>query len=507
MNYKNELRKKFTESLKAVGPVVIIVALLSLTLAPIPPGIMLLFLGGSILVLVGMMFFSLGATMAMETMGEKIGSGLTKTKKLWLILLVGFILGVIITIAEPDLQVLATQIPSVDKTTLIFTVAGGVGLFLVVAFLRMVLNIPLRILLIFFYGAVLILGFFTPKNFLSVAFDAGGVTTGPMTVPFIMAFGAGIAAIRNDRHAADDSFGLVALCSVGPILAVMIISMIVKPTETPVLEQLIVEISETTELRELFISELPTYLKELGLSLLPSVAIFGIFQIFTLHLNKTVLKKILIGLVFTYGGLVLFMTGVNIGFLPAGTYLGKLLAGLPYRFIILPIGMVIGYCIVNAEPAIYVLMHQVEDITNGMIRGKTLKQTLCISVSVSVGLAMLRILFDIPILYFVLPGYIIALLLSFFSPKIFTAIAFDSGGVASGPMTSTFLLPFAMGACAAVGNDIMTDAFGVVALVAMTPLLAIQVLGIIYSVKEKSRVTLPSSEGKETVDNFAIIEL
>ena len=503
-----KLKKKKQEALKAVLPIILLVVLLSLTLVPIPAGFMLAFLFGSLMLMIGMMLFSLGADLAMETMGEKLGARLTKSRKLILIILFSFVLGFLITMSEPDLQVLANQIPTIPNLTLILAVSGGVGIFLMLAVLRMLFKIPLRILLLLSYAAVIALSFFAPKNFQAIAFDAGGVTTGPMTVPFIMAYGVGIAAIRSDKNAKDDSFGLIALSSVGPILAVLVISILLRPESISNTETWLPDVTKTTEIRYLFLTAFPTYLKELAIAILPITALFGIFQLVSLKLDRHTLIRIGVGLIYTYVGLVIFMTGVNVGFLPVGTFLGQALAGLPYRWIVLPIGMLVGYFIVNAEPAIYVLMHQVEDLTNGAIKGKTLKLSLSFSVSIAVGLALLRVLTGISIMWFMVPGYVIALLMMFFCPKIFTAIAFDSGGVASGPMTATFLLPFAMGACLAVGGNVTTDAFGVVAMVAMTPLLTIQALGIAYRIKEARKVkALRPESAALPEDPYAVIEL
>ena len=505
--YFSGLRNKFEEALKAVLPIIGIVLLLSLTVAPIPSGIMLAFLFGGLFLIVGMMFFSLGAELAMETMGGKLGAKITKTRKLPLILFLGFLLGFMITISEPDLQVLANQVASIPNLALIISVAVGVGLFLVAAFLRMVLNVPLRLMLLVSYAIVITLSFFAPKDFIAVAFDSGGVTTGPMTVPFIMAFGIGISSIRSDRRAADDSFGLVALCSVGPIIAVLLLAMIFHPDSATYTETWLPDFSETVEMGSLFVQAFPTYLKEMAIALLPISVFFGVFQLVSLRLDRHTLIRIGVGVLYTYVGLVLFLTGGNGGFLPAGTFLGQTLGGLSYRWIVIPIGMLIGFFIVKAEPAIYVLMRQVEELTNGAIKGKVLQRSLCISVAVSIGLAMLRVLTGVSVFWFVIPGYAAALALSFFTPKMFTAIAFDSGGVASGPMTATFLLPFAMGACMAVGGNVTTDAFGVVAMVAMTPLITIQLLGLLYKVREKRsrELYVPGGAGEE--DIYAIIEL
>ncbi len=481
---RSKLIEKSKETLKAVLPIIMIVLLLSFTVAPISPEILMEFLIGAVMLIVGMLFFSIGAEMAMTPMGERVGTTMTKSRNLAVMVFVSFALGFVITISEPDLQVLAQQVPSVPNAVLILAVAAGVGILLVVALLRMLLRVALPPMLLLFYAVVFALAAFVPKDFLAVAFDSGGVTTGPMTVPFIMAFGVGISAIRSDKHAAEDSFGLVSLCSVGPIIAVLILGMIYHPQSTEYLSDAIPEITDTVQLGRLFAKGIPVYLREMALSLLPIVLFFGAFQLISRDIKKKTLIKILIGLVYTYVGLVLFLTGVNVGFMPAGNYLGQVIAGLPYAWIIIPIGMVIGYFIVQAEPAVFVLTKQVEEITSGAISAMAMERSLSVGVAVSIGLAMIRVLTGISIMWFIVPGYAIALFLTFFVPKIFTSIAFDSGGVASGPMTATFLLPFAMGACNAVGGNIITDAFGVVAMVAMTPLITIQSLGLIYRMKE-----------------------
>lgn len=509
--YRTKLQEKLNESLNAVLPIIGIVLVLSFTIAPIEPGILLAFLMGAVLLIVGMMFFTLGAEMSMTPIGERVGTSMTRTKKLGTAIFLCFILGFMITISEPDLQVLAEQVPSIPNMALILAVAAGVGIFLILAFIRMLFGIPLSRMLLVFYAVVFGLAFFVPEDFLSVAFDSGGVTTGPMTVPFIMALGIGISAIRSDKHAEDDSFGLVSLCSIGPIIAVLLLGMIYRPESTEYIPEAVPEIANSVELWGLFSHSFPEYMMEIAVSLLPIVVFFGIFQVVSLKLNKKNLKKIIIGLVYTYVGLVLFLTGVNAGFMPAGNYLGQVIAGLPYAWIIVPIGMVIGYFIVMAEPAVYVLTKQVEEITAGRIPAKAMGLSLSAGVSVSLGLAMIRVLTGISILWFVIPGYAIALMLSFYVPKIFTAIAFDSGGVASGPMTATFLLPFAMGACTVLGGNIVTDAFGVVAMVAMTPLITIQILGVIFEIqsrKEKKAAAFAGSGAAYAgVDEDDIIEL
>lgn len=467
-------------------PITLIVMALCFTISPIPNNMLMSFLTGAALLIIGMAFFTLGADTAMTPIGTKVGSCITKSKKLWLIVFVSFLLGVIITISEPDLQVLANQVPTIPNLVLIGTVALGVGVFLVIAMLRILFGISLNTLLIGFYIIVFGIAMLVPKNFWAVAFDSGGVTTGPMTVPFIMALGVGVSSIRSDRHAGDDSFGLVALCSIGPILAVLVLGLLY-PTEGAYVPVEIPEMQDSQDMILLFVQGLPQYAEEVAIALAPIIVFFFLFNAVYIKISKRQLVSIGIGLIFTYVGLVLFLTGVNVGFMPVGNYIGSLIGKLGYNWILIPIAMLIGYYIVQAEPAVHVLNKQVEDLTAGSIPAKAMELSLSIGVATSLALAMVRVLTGISVMYFLIPGYVLALGLSFFTPKIFTAIAFDSGGVASGPMTATFLLPFAMGACEAIGgaDRIVTDAFGVVAMVAMTPLVTIQLLGVAYRLRKK----------------------
>ena len=505
----SKIHEKNKESLSAVLPIVLLVLFLGFTIIPIPSGILLEFVVGSIFVIFGMNLFNIGADMSMSKMGEKIGAGLVKTKKMPLIIICGFILGLIVTISEPDLQVLASQVSSIPSMTLIIAVGVGVGLFLVIALLRIMLGWPLRTLLIIFYGLLFIVAFFVPNDFIGVAFDSGGVTTGPMTVPFIMALGVGISSIRNDAHADDDSFGLIALCSIGPILAVLILGLIFN-TNSTVEVALESDVTNSVELSKLFLHSLPEYIKDMAVSLFPILLFFEVCQWIFLKIQRESHIKIAIGLLYTYVGLVIFMTGANVGFIRTGNYIGNALASLKHNEIIIVIGAFLGYMIVRAEPAVYVLMKQVESITNGKITGRAMLTSLSFGVAASIGIAMCRILYNIPIFYILIPGYLIAIILSFFVPNIFTGIAFDSGGVASGPMTATFLLPLAQGACIALGKS-ASEGFGVVALVAMTPLIAIQILGVIYQIKlnkgESAAVSEPILEMFADYGDSDIIEL
>ena len=499
------LKEKLNEALTSVLPITLIVILLSVTITPMPIGTIALFLVGAVMLIVGMAFFQLGTDVSMTPMGEGIGAELPKTKNLLLISLITLVIGILITIAEPDLQVLAEQVPSIPNMMLILTVAVGVGLFFVVAVLRTVLKIRLSVLLIVFYICVFILSIFVPDNFVSVAFDSGGVTTGPITVPFIMALGVGLASIRGDRDAQDDSFGMVALCSIGPILAVLLLGIFYQDGDPNYTAVSVPDIDTTRELAAMFVHDLPEYIREVVTALVPIILFCVVFQLISRRFHRLQLQKIGVGFIYTFIGLAIFLTGVNVGFMPAGHYLGQQLATSGHSWILVPLGLLIGFFLVIAEPAVHVLNRQVETITNGGISQRAMMLSLSIGVACSVGLAMLRVLTGLSIYWLLVPGYLIALVLTFFVPKIFTGIAFDSGGVASGPMTTTFLLPFAMGACEALGGNVLTDAFGVVAMVAMTPLLTIQVLGLIYKHKEKAAPTA-LAQPDEDEDEIIVLE-
>ena len=491
--------EKFREALASVLPIALIVAALCFSFVPVTPDLMLSFLIGAVLLIVGMGLFTLGSDVSMSQIGSHMGSRLTKSRNLKLIVVVSMLLGVAITVAEPDLQVLATNVPAIDTLVLIITVAVGVGLFLTLSLLRILFAIRLKWLLLGLYGLVFLLAAFTDPDYLSVAFDSGGVTTGPMTVPFIMALGVGVASIRSDEQAQNDSFGLVALCSVGPILAVLLLSFFYDAPSEAAAASLIEAFADTVALGRGYIHALPHYLWEVFIALLPIVVFFLIIQAVSLHLRHLPFMRIVLGLLITCVGLTLFLTGVNVGFSSLGYVLGEKLASGSLRYILIPIAMVMGWFIINAEPAVHVLNKQVEELSAGAISAKAMHYSLSIAVSAAMGLAMLRVLTGISIMWLVIPGYAIALILTFFVPQTFTAIAFDSGGVASGPLTATFMLPFAMGACSAMGGNVMTDAFGLVAMVAMMPLITVQIMGLIYVLKtRKAEEEVPAPEYGES---------
>lgn len=499
------LVEKVKESISSVLPISIIVIILNFTLSPMPKGMFILFGIGVIMLILGMGLFTLGADMSMMPMGERIGAELTKSRKLLILIVISFLMGFMITVAEPDLQVLAGQVPSIPDAVIIGTVALGVGAFLVLAILRIVFQIKLSYMLFIFYAVIFILAYFTPNDFVPVAFDSGGVTTGPITVPFIMALGLGVAAVRGGKSAHDDSFGLVALCSVGPVLAVLLLGLLYNSSGSYT-DVVITDVENISEAIKIILHILPEFFKEVALALSPIVVAFVIFQTIFLKLPKSQLIKMSVGVIYTYIGLIIFLTGVNAGFLPAGSYIGQSLGSLDNNWVLIPIGMVMGFFIVAAEPAVHVLNKQVEDVTGGAISKKAMLISLSLGVAVSIGIAMIRVLKGISIWYFIVPGYSIALILTFFVPPIFTGIAFDSGGVASGPMTATFMLPFAMGAAEAAGGNILTDAFGLVAMVAMTPLITIQILGVVYNIKMKLNERIEEQIIEESGTDSEIID-
>ena len=507
MYQKHILMEKLREAAASVLPITGIVAVMCFVLVPMDTGLMLSFLIGSAMLILGMGLFTLGADMSMTRIGSHIGAKMTKSRKLWLILILSFILGAAITMAEPDLQVLATYVPDIDSTVLILTVSIGVGLFLLLCMVRILFSVSLRLLLILFYALIFFGASLSDPAILSVAFDSGGVTTGPMTVPFIMALGVGVASIRSDENAKADSFGLVALCSIGPVLAVMALGAIYRSDSAEAALTVVGRIENTVALGADYLHAFPEYLKEVAVALLPIFAFFLLFQLFSLKLRKLPFLRILIGIAYTYVGLVLFLTGVNVGFSPLGYVLGGALTEGQLIWLLMPLAMLMGWFIINAEPAVHILNKQVEELSAGAISARAMGLSLSIAVSLAGGLAMVRVLTGISILVFLVPGYLIALTLSFFVPRTFTAIAFDSGGVASGPLTATFMLPFAMGACDALGGNVMTDAFGLVALVAMMPLITVQVMGAIYVLKSRrvsAEPALPDFGDNEIIELWEV---
>ena len=502
---RTAVAEKVKESARSVIPILLIVAVLCFTVVPMQTGLMLSFLIGTLMVVIGMGLFSLGAETSMTPIGTQLGTALTKTRNFPFVLVVSFALGFAVTVAEPDLQVLARTVPHINSTVLLVTVGVGVGFFLSLCMLRILTGMNLRWLLIGCYAVVFILAAFTDRDYLSIAFDSGGVTTGPMTVPFILALGIGVSNIRSDKKAEADSFGLVALCSIGPILAVLILGFFYKDSDA-VVESVTRTYSSTAEIGRVYLEAIPDVLLETAFALLPVVAIFFLFQIFSLKMPGRSLAKICIGILYTYAGLVLFLTGVNVGFAGLGTVLGRELASGDTKWLLIPLSMLLGWFIIMAEPAVVVLEKQIETVSAGAIPGRAIKLSLSVAIALAMGMSMLRVVTGISIMWFIIPGYVIALALSFFVPPIYTAIAFDSGGVASGPMTATFMLQFVIGASLALDGNVLRDAFGVVAMVAMMPLLSIQAVGFVYSLKGKEApIPEPAAGDYDIVELWEVV--
>ncbi len=490
------LLKKFSEATVSVLPVALIVLCLSFTpVLDLTTGETVAFAVSALALIVGMALFNLGADIAMTPMGEQIGSGLSKTGKFKTLLFICFVMGVLITVAEPDLSVLATQVAGVlDGTLLTVTIGAGVGLFLVLAILKIVFRVSLSQMLTFFYMllfALVCLGFaVSPESFtkfLPLAFDSGGVTTGPITVPFIMALGVGVSATLGDKRDRDNNFGFVALCSIGPILAVTALGIFSKGT-----------LDYTLPSYGMDLGELPSALfhtmKNVVIALGPIVIFFFVLQAIFMRSTKRRVKQILIGVAYTFVGLVVFLTAVEVGFMPVGFKMGQQLTSQKEGLMIF-LAFILGFAVVMAEPAIHVLNKQVETVTGGAISKRSMLVALSVGVGVSIALSVVRVIYGFSVLYYLIPGYFLSLGLSFFVPKIYTAIAFDSGGVASGPLTSTFILPFIIGVCSALSpdpNSVLTNAFGLVAMVAMTPLISIQSLGFraVVAKRRKEKIAM-----------------
>ncbi len=483
------LGKKLLESLIAVLPVVVIVLIMYFTpLVTLTTKELVTFIVSAVALIIGIGLFNLGADLAMTPMGEHIGSGLTKARNTKLLLAVCFVMGVLITVAEPDLSVLAEQVKGViNGTVLIVSVGVGVGLFLLLSIVKIITKKNLSSLLLFFYMVLFAVSAILIENgkgiFLPLSFDSGGVTTGPITVPFIMALGVGVAMSIGGKDAGENSFGLIALCSIGPMIAVAILSLTTSGDLTYALPDYSVEGSLGANFAPLLLSVMGEVAKALGLI----IVFFIVLQVTVLKLPKQRLVQIGIGIVYTFLGLVIFLTAVNVGFMPIGFRIGQDLSQNKVALVIF--AFVIGMVVVLAEPAVHVLNKQVEEVTLGLVTKKSMMIALSVGVGISIGLSIIRIIFDFSVLYYLIPGYCLSLGLSFFVPRLYTAIAFDSGGVASGPLASSFILPFAVGACATLNGDnaVLELAFGVVAMVAMTPLITIQLLGFRSVVANKLR--------------------
>lgn len=484
------LVSKFKEVISSVIPITIIVLILNYTLTPLETPILIRFLIGAIFLTIGLTIFLIGVDIGITPIGNNMGGMLAKTNKLWFVVIAGLVLGFFISVAEPDLHILAGQVNSVSlglisKGSIVVIVSIGIAIMLAVGLGRIVYNIPLYKLLTIIYGIIFMLACITSREFLAISFDASGATTGALTVPFILALAIGVSQLKKDCKASErDSFGLVAIASTGPIISVMIMSIISKMDK----------ISGDLESGRIsdsiiapFIHEFPKVGIEIIIALLPILILFLVFQRISFKLPKRAVRKILFGVLFTFIGLVIFLVGVNAGFMDVGSVIGYSIATLDSKKYVILVGFILGVVTILAEPAVYVLTHQIERVTSGYVKRSVVMFTLAIGVGIAVALSVIRILIpELQLWQYLLPGYIISIALSYFAPKLFVGIAFDSGGVASGPMTATFILAYTQGAAEAVeGANVLVDGFGVIAMVAMTPLIALQILGLIFKIKSK----------------------
>lgn len=488
------LVEKIKESVQAVLPLTVVVFIVLIALKA-EMSVILSFALGAVMLIVGLVIFGLGANESMMFIADETGAYITKRRKIWLLVLVGLTVGFLITLSEPGIWVLGEQFSStIPKYTLIIAVAIGVASFIVIALLRIVFQIRLNLIVIILFTIVFGLIIFVDSSFIPVAFDSGGLSSGPMAVPFIVALGLGISSGRGSRNE-EDSFGMLGINSIGPVIAILILGMFYKP-----------EFKMSEEGSATLLNYIVQYLGEIGIAIVLFIIFFAVFQIFAFKFSKKRVIRVMIGFLLTYVGLVIFLSGANVGFLSVAKLLGEKIAGFENQWLLIPFGLLFGFVIVSAEPSVIVLVNQVQEVTDGRINRKIMIPALSIGVSLAIGLSMARIVYDISVLYILIPGYLIAIILTFFVPKIFTAIAFDSGAAVSGALTSTFLVPFALGAANIVyandptGKSILNNAFGLVAFVLLAPLVTIQVLGLIFKLKSKKAAVITDTSEDEIIE-------
>lgn len=487
----NSITEKFKEVLYSVLPITIIVLILNSTLTPMPTPVVVRFLIGAACVVIGLTIFLIGVDNGITPIGNTMGAAMTRSNKIWIVAIAGLSLGFVISIAEPDLHILASQISSVTsglvpKSSIVTIVSLGIAILLSIGLIRIVYNYPLYKLLTIIYGIILILALFTSPEFLAISFDASGATTGALTVPFILSLAIGVSKLKKDSKSSEkDSFGLVAIASTGAIISVMIMSIL---SDTDQITGSLEEINMvSSSIFRPFIEKLPGVCLEVFIALIPILFIFLIFQKISFKLSKSAVRKILFGVLYTFIGLVIFLVGVHAGFMNVGSIVGYKLASMDNKAYVVIIGFLLGMLTILAEPAVYVLTHQIEDVTSGYVKRTAVMVSLAVGVASAVALSILRILVpQIRLWHYLLPSYILAIFMTYFVPKLFVGIAFDSGGVASGPMTATFILAYAQGAAEAIeGANVLVDGFGVIAMVATAPLIALQILGFIFRIKSK----------------------
>ena len=476
----DEFKKSFKSACVTILPITVFV-LFIIMFTPVEIDISISFILSSLLLIFGSALFTFGAGMSMELIGNKIGKDLVRSKKIWLILIVGFIIGTIVTVAEPDLLVLAEQLTSIPTHLLILIISVGVGLCVMLASARSLFGLNLNILLIIGFIIIFILMFFVPVDFIPVAFDSGGVTTGTMSVPFILTLGMGLVSSRIDKKAKEESFGLIALASTGPIIMVMLLGLFTNYESGLTFDSSIYTNYNLSN----YLIQLVDCFKDVLVSIFPILVVFFIYQGLTKRVKKKEFRKILLGTLITILGLTIFLVASNVGFLNMGYYIGNYFSIIGYKEILIPIIMLLSFFIAIAEPAVVILLDQIEEFTAGGISNNLLKVALALGVSIASGLALHRAFTGTSFMLYAFIGYGIALGLTFFIPKVFTAIAFDAGGATGGSLTTTFLLPIVIGSCVALGGNVYTDAFGLASMVSLVPIITVEIVGLIYDVKSK----------------------
>ena len=491
MKFLYVLIEKLKEVMMSVIPITLIVLVLNFTLVPLETHVLIRFILGAILIIFGLTIFLFGVDIGVTPIGTLMGSFLAKSNKIWIVGLGGLLLGFFISVAEPDLQILAGQVSDassglIGKNGTIMSVSIGVAVLMTIGLFRIIYKVSIQKLLTICYGLVLFLAIFTPTEFLGIAFDASGATTGAMTVPFFLALAFGVSSLKKGGVSSEeDSFGLVGITSIGAILAIMITSIISNPDK--ITGTLPTAAADTNSILLPFLKNIPILAVEIAVALLPILVVYLVFQKISFKQSKKAVKKVLKGLVYTFIGLVMFLLGVNSGFMEVGRQIGYKLASYDNKAYIVIIAFFLGLVVVLAEPAVYVLTHQVEDVTSGYVKGKSVLFALSLGIGVSVALAIVKIIVpEIQLWHYLLPAYLIAILTSYIVPNLFVGIAFDAGVVPSGPMTASFILAFAQGAAGAIPTaDVLTDGFGIIAMVAMAPLITIQILGLIFKAKSR----------------------
>ncbi len=495
--------EKLKESCLSILPMVGVVSILGFFVVKLNAMMILNLFICAIFVILGLTIFSMGVDRSMIRIGEYIGSTTGKSKSLIVFVLISMMVGSLFIVAEPDLKVLATQFPGLSSPLLLtIIIAVGVGIFLAIASLRIVFNIKMKYILVFSYSAIIILSFFVPPAFAPVAFDSSGIATGSLAVPILMAFGMGISAVRSS-NSQENSFGLVTVATIGPILSIMIFSLFVGNVSSDATTSIVTQNITFAEIFPNLNHEIIYNLKEVALVLIPIFVIFFAFQFFKLHLPLKEIGKIVVGVLYAYFGMVFFLAGINAGFLPIGGQLGLALANTNYNWILIPIALMLGLVNVLAEPAVHVLVKQTYEVTGGGIKKSVMFACMCISTSLSVCLAVLRCFLSINILWIIIPMIIICVALSFFVPQMFCGIGYDAGSVCSGPMAVAFILPMINGICAAFGLDSMLYGFGTVAIIGTMPTIIVEILGLIVNISARRKAT---KDVRQVQKNIKIVD-